>query len=242
MSQPVLDSWFEDLGPGPITSGTATNKGGPGNGTIQSVADRVLIVWVGSSGTATITSITWAGNALTQIGSSVATAGARTIYMYGLKGDSSVTTGSQSLAVNISAGTVTAISAYVFNGCDTAIGWANNISNTGNSTSAGSGAITSTANDYCVMGTIDDNADGSGFAGSSGTTADNREGRADGNYCIGREAGIAGSLDITIGSSAQGWATLAVALIGSTANPGDFNNLKNFKGVRPHAFRPGLAR
>lgn len=249
MSAPVLDIWFGD-GTGTVgaslsvTSNTATNHSA--GTSVSNVAGRVAIVFVyASTGGLSTVGVTFAGTSMTQIGTTTSTPGTRKVAMFGIKGDANIPTGNVTIVVSTTpTGGVVVAHCYVFNGCDTTTGWNGNVSNTGTSTSASSGAITSSTNDYCVGGISDDNANGTGFVGTGGTTADNRDGRFDGNYSLCREAGASSvTMDVTIGSASVGWAMLAVNILGAAgAGGGSTMSFSRNRGQRPAAFSPGGAR
>lgn len=213
-----------------------TSNAGTTTGSVGANSNRVLIGFahfndtVANMGTV---SMTWAGNAMTAIGSGANTGGGQSVFMFGLKTDASVTTGAQTLSCSWTGGTTpdTVVGAISFFNCDTTTGWQNAGSDTGSGTSASS-AVTSANGNMAVVAHANNNASSTTIsAGTAGYT----ETSLNGNYASGYQAstGASSTVTWTLGSSV-GWANVkadVIAASGGATIGGPVFDGRTFRGL-----------
>jgi hypothetical protein len=180
--------------------------------TVANVAGRVAIGFLFGSGSLGTTAATFAGNAMTKLGTATTAAG-KTVTAFAIKGDASIPTGSQIFSATYTLSSATqGVGILVFNGADTAgTGW-QNITTAGPTTSTAESITISSANGnmVCACG-VDDDA--SGRTIGNGTSAF-QETAGTGNYLASWRAssGASTNLSWTLGSSVS-WASIGVDVI-----------------------------
>lgn len=186
--------------------------------TVVGTANRVVIGVFFANGSGGTVSATFAGNAMTALGD-VATAGNRFAYLFALKGDASIPTGSQTFSVTYSGTPGDAgVGVAVFDGADQTTGWQNYIE-AGPTTGTDATITVTSASGNMVFGAeVDDNASGRTI---NGGTQDWAETALDGNYLGSHRASVSGStvLGWTLGSSVS-WTMAAVDIIAAAGGGG----------------------
>lgn len=205
MSDVLFDTKFENGANAPASPFSFVSTSGTVPGSIGNNADRVLIIAVGLSLAVTITALTWAGQAMTSIGTAT-TAGGRSTRLYGLINPS---TGAQTVSMTFTgtAGAVAIGGVSLYN-TEQTTGWRNFNSATGSSVNP-TVTITTIATSMAVAGFADDNA--SSFTITSPSVLDWNERAFDGNYQGGHNLSTGTSTVIagTEGTSV-GWAVAGV--------------------------------
>lgn len=179
--------------------------------TVANVPNRVAIGFLFGSSSLGTTAATFAGNAMTKLGTAT-TAGGKNVTAFAIKGDASIPTGAQTFSATFTLAPATeGVGILVFNGADQTTGW-RNITTAGPTTSTAESITISSANGnmVCACG-VDDDA--SGRTIGNGTSAF-QETAGIGNYLASWRAssGASTNLSWTLGSSVS-WASIGVDVI-----------------------------
>ena len=179
------NAWGSQTSPAAFVSNTGTTPG-----TVAANANRVLIAFMCFSWTTTgpsTVAVTWAGNAMTQIGSAVVLTAKYAVYCFGLHTDASITTGNQTISGSWTGGDATMIAldlgAICFDGADQTDGWVAAHNTSGNATAnPATLTVTTTSGNAVAVGGCNDN--GAAPSISSGTSGW-MNGGFNGNYFAG---------------------------------------------------------
>jgi hypothetical protein len=194
--------------------------------TVANVSGRVAIGFLFGSGSLGTTAATFAGNAMTKLGTATTALG-KNVTAFAIKGDASIPTGSQTFSASFtSAPTTEGVGILIFNGADTTTGW-QNITTAGPTTGTAESITINSANGnmVCACG-VDDDATGRTLG--NGTSAF-QETAGVGNYLASWRAssGASTNLSWTLGSSVS-WVSIGVDII---ANGGGGSTVKQLAAL-----------